>query len=115
MEMNLQGCPFLAEIRSRYKKNSMSGASPVRLGNRTYRAWRTTKLTPMVRFLTAPGIHQERHSYPNEITELFLESSSNRAYDTLIIVDSENKFTFFEIYVRVYDYGIFNRFTQTRA
>ena len=32
-----------------------------------------------------------------------------------IIVDSENKFTFFEIYVRVYDYGIFNRFTQTRA
>ena len=31
------------------------------------------------------------------------------------IVDSENKFTFFEIYVRVYDYGIFNRFTQTRA
>ena len=32
-----------------------------------------------------------------------------------LIVDSENKFTFFEIYVRVYDYGIFNRFTQTRA
>ena len=34
---------------------------------------------------------------------------------TELIVDSENKFTFFEIYVRVYDYGIFNRFTQTRA
>ena len=26
------------------------GLSPVRLGNRTYRAWVTTKLTPMVRF-----------------------------------------------------------------
>ena len=32
-----------------------------------------------------------------------------------IIVDSENKFTFFQIYVSLYDYGIFNRFTQTRA
>ena len=31
------------------------------------------------------------------------------------IVDSENKFTFSEIYVSIYDYGIFNRFTQTRA
>ena len=30
------------------------------------------------------------------------------------IVDPENKFTFSEIYVIVYDYGIFNRFTQTR-
>ena len=26
------------------------GLSPVRLGNRTYRAWRTPKLMPMVRF-----------------------------------------------------------------
>ena len=32
-----------------------------------------------------------------------------------IIVDSENKFTFSEIYVSIYDYGLFNRFTQTRA
>ena len=32
-----------------------------------------------------------------------------------IIVDPENKFTFSVIYVSVYDYGIFNRFTQTRA
>ena len=32
-----------------------------------------------------------------------------------LIVDSENKFTFSEIYVSIYDYGIFNRFTQTRA
>ena len=31
-----------------------------------------------------------------------------------IIVDPENKFTFSDIYVIVYDYGIFNRFTQTR-
>ena len=30
------------------------------------------------------------------------------------IVDPENKFTFSDIYVIVYDYGIFNRFTQTR-
>ena len=30
------------------------------------------------------------------------------------IVDPENKFTFSEIYVIVYDYGIFNRFTQKR-
>ena len=32
----------------------------------------------------------------------------------LFIVDPENKFTFSDIYVIVYDYGIFNRFTQTR-
>ena len=32
-----------------------------------------------------------------------------------IIVKSTNKFTFSEIYVSVYDYGLFNRFTQTRA
>ena len=31
------------------------------------------------------------------------------------IVKSTNKFTFSEIYVSVYDYGLFNRFTQTRA
>ena len=29
-------------------------------------------------------------------------------YELNDIVDSENKFTFFEIYIRVYDYGIFN-------
>ncbi len=28
-----------------------------------------------------------------------------------IIVDPKNKFTFSEIYVSIYDYGIFNRFT----
>ena len=33
------------------KEPTVLGLSPVRLGNRTYRAWRTTKLTPMVRFL----------------------------------------------------------------
>ena len=32
-----------------------------------------------------------------------------------IIVDPENKFTFYEIYVSLYDYDLFNRFTQTRA
>ena len=32
-----------------------------------------------------------------------------------IIVDPENKFTFSEIYVRLYDYGLFKRFTQKRA
>ena len=36
------------------KEPTVLGLSPVRLGNRTYRAWRTTKLTPMVLFLTAP-------------------------------------------------------------
>ena len=38
------------------KEPTVLGLSPVRLGNRTYRAWRTTKLTPIVRFLTAPGL-----------------------------------------------------------
>ena len=33
----------------------------------------------------------------------------------VLIVDPENKFTFSVIYVSVYDYGIFNRWTQTRA
>ena len=31
------------------KEPTVLGLSPVRLGNRTYRAWMTTKLTPMVR------------------------------------------------------------------
>ena len=31
------------------KESTVLGLSPVRLGNRTYRAWMTTKLTPMVR------------------------------------------------------------------
>ena len=30
------------------------GISPVRLGNRTYRAWGTAKLTLMVRIASAP-------------------------------------------------------------
>ena len=30
------------------KEPTVVGLSPVRLGNRTYRAWMTTKLTPMV-------------------------------------------------------------------
>ena len=30
-------------------------------------------------FLTAPGIRRKRHSYSNEITELFFESSCNPA------------------------------------
>ena len=30
------------------KEPTVLGLSPVRLGNRTYRAWRTPKLTPMV-------------------------------------------------------------------
>ena len=38
------------------KEPTVLGLGPVRLGNRTYRAWRTTKLTPMVRFLTAPDL-----------------------------------------------------------
>ncbi len=32
-----------------------------------------------------------------------------------LIVDPENKFTFFEIYVSLYDYDLFNRFAQMRA
>ena len=32
------------------KEPTVLGLSPVRLGNRTYRAWMTTKLTLMVRF-----------------------------------------------------------------
>ena len=40
----------------RYSKEpTVLGLSPVRLGNRTYRAWRTTKLTPMVQFVTVPN------------------------------------------------------------
>lgn len=35
--------------------------------------------------------------------------------DPPFIVDPENKFTFSEIYVIVYGYGLFNRFTQMRA
>ena len=37
------------------KEPTVLGLSPVRLGNRTYRAWRTTKLTPMVRFPNRTG------------------------------------------------------------
>ena len=36
-------------------------------------------------------------------------------FSDVVIVDSENKFTFSGVYVMLYDYGIFNRFTQTRA
>ena len=36
------------------KEPTVLGLSPVRLGNRTYRAWRTTKLTPMGRGNLAP-------------------------------------------------------------
>ena len=36
------------------KEPTVLGLSPVRLGNRTYRAWRTTKLTRMVHRKTAP-------------------------------------------------------------
>ncbi len=35
--------------------------------------------------------------------------------ENLDIVDPENKFTFFEIYVSLYDYDLFNRFAQMRA
>ena len=38
------------------------GLSPVRLGNRTYRAWMTTKLTPMVRFCGV--LDQMRSAFP---------------------------------------------------
>ena len=36
------------------KEPTVLGLSPVRLGNRTYRAWRTPKLTPMGGWETAP-------------------------------------------------------------
>ena len=36
------------------KEPTVLGLGPVRLGNRTYRAWMTTKLTPMVQLKTAP-------------------------------------------------------------
>ena len=36
------------------KEPTVLGLSPVRLGNRTYRAWGTAKLTPMVRRKTRP-------------------------------------------------------------
>ena len=38
------------------KEPTVLGLSPVRLGNRTYRAWSTPKLTPMVRFC---GVHAQ--------------------------------------------------------
>ena len=47
-------------------------------------------------------LHNHNGELPDGIAEEF------------IIVDPENKFTFSEIYVIVYDYGIFNRFTQKR-
>ena len=45
------------------KEPTVLGLSPVRLGNRTYRAWRTTKLTPMMRFVTAPTGPGENWNY----------------------------------------------------
>ena len=42
------------------KEPTVLGLSPVRLGNRTYRAWMTTKLTPMVRFPTAPDPYKKQ-------------------------------------------------------
>ena len=38
------------------KEPTVLGLSPVRLGNRTYRAWMTTKLTPMGRGHLAPTV-----------------------------------------------------------
>ena len=41
--------------------------------------------------------------------------SSGYNQNNSVIVDPENKFTFSEIYVSLYDYDLFNRFTQMRA
>ena len=57
---------------------------------------------------------QETHCLvivPRHFNERHLKTFSN-PYQ--FIVDPENKFTFSEIYVIVYDYGIFHGFTQTR-
>ena len=43
----------------------------VRLGNRTYRPWRIPKLTPMVRFLTAPNTKKNEINPVNLV--LFME------------------------------------------
>ena len=53
----------------------------------------------------------------HKLNEVGLTHSSLKSPDKgnkKFIVDPENKFTFSDIYVIVYDYGIFNRFTQTR-
>ena len=74
------------------KEPTVLGLSPVRLGNRTYRAWMTTKLTPMVRFcgvlaqilpirgkiclcFTFAICIPNRTGHLYNITELFFESS----------------------------------------
>ena len=44
------------------KEPTVLGLSPVRLGNRTYRAWMIAKLTPMVPINAAPA---GRHVYRN--------------------------------------------------
>ena len=57
----LQRQRLLNTVSAKQETNDPVGISPVRLGNRTYRAWRIPKLTPMVRFGTAPELQQRTH------------------------------------------------------
>ena len=68
----------------------------------------------MARQKDFPAIH-EHQFYSCVLKGIFsLDLSAVGAFSD-IIVDPENKFTYFVIYVSVYDYGLFHRFTQTRA
>ena len=51
---NLQLQRLLNRISAKQETEDSVGISPVRLGNRTYRAWGTAKLTPMVLFIVDP-------------------------------------------------------------
>ena len=45
---------LLNSVSAKLMHEDWVGISPVRLGNRTYRAWGTAKLTLMVRIASAP-------------------------------------------------------------
>ncbi len=66
---------------------------------------------PAISYLiSCGGAQRPRPTMENEqfVQKLYTPSCYSK---TDIIVDPKNKFTFYEIYVSIYDYGIFNRFT----
>ena len=90
------------------KEPTVLGLGPVRLGMQIAFGRVRRKTAP-----TGPG-HSARKLFL-KLTPMVRRKTALTGSGMKTLVDSENKFTFFEIYVRVYDYGIFNRFTQTRA
>ena len=53
---NLQMQRLLNRVSAKQETEDPIGISPVRLGNRTYRAWKIPKLTAMVYSRTATGM-----------------------------------------------------------